>query len=127
MFRTTSYKKDSLVVTSPASVLLKTADRVCPGPSLSSPQEDECARLITTLQIKNHNGKQSFVIRLFYEDTVGTLYRLLEDSAADTKSNQHYFELRSAFPSRSYLCMEETMSEAGLVPSATLFMRLLDC
>lgn len=126
MFRTASLQKEALVLASPAGAMLKTAERGHIGPCSSDLEANEARKAITTLQIKRHDGKQNFIIRLFYDDTIGTLCRILQESCPDMKSISGNFELRSTFPQRIYTCLEETLAEAGLVPSATLFIRLLE-
>lgn len=64
-------------------------------------------------------------MRLAVSDTVATLTGLIEQQRALMPEIPERFELRTAFPARVLADVACTMQEAGLVPSATLFIRAL--
>ena len=55
-----------------------------------------------------------------FADTVGELARAV---ARHLKISTDDFELRTAFPNRSYTDVSESLEAAGLVPNATLMLR----
>ena len=82
------------------------------------------------LQVKSEDGGQAYILKLKYDDTVGALRSCVDAHRAkliveDGQYRSSNFEIRSAFPSRTYTDTEETLRTAGLVPNATLFLRAL--
>eukprot|EP00967_Tisochrysis_lutea_P028486 scaffold33191_cov21-Tisochrysis_lutea.AAC.1 len=135
------------LVPSPADALLSTSQRNHVGPVLPPPsREVSAAKLhaanavsmsgssgsndasaskpeITTLQVKSEDGQQKMIVRLNYDDTIGTLHKCInqhrskQQAAAGTKSGA--YEVRTAFPAKAYSNLSETLRSAGLVPNAT--------
>lgn|ERR1719323_2060003 len=70
-----------------------------------------------TVQVKNADG-QVLVFKLSATSTIGALHAKIARFRSGTA-----FEIRSAFPARAYTDFAATLAEAGLVPSATLFVK----
>ena len=70
-----------------------------------------------TLQVKTPAG-HTLVLAMRGEATLARLHARIASQLGSTK-----FQIRSAFPPRAYTDMDETLEAAGLVPSATLFVR----
>ena len=79
---------------------------------------------VATIQVKREDG-QVLIFQMGVTRTVGDLRRRVQRSRGGGGGEQGDvdFEIRSAFPARSYTNMEETLEEAGLTPSATLFIK----
>lgn len=67
----------------------------------------------------------SLVVRLAAGDTVETLRGLIERQRALLPEVPERFELRTAYPARVLSDGAATAAQAGLVPSATVFVRAL--
>lgn len=85
-------------------------------------QPDGGIRPLTTIKVKREDGKQTYVLQLAYDDRIRDVldavksFRLQAGQpGADTA-----IELRSAFPSRVFTDLDETLQQAGLVPNACL-------
>lgn len=127
MLQTTERKQEPIVLTTPIADMMSTSQRCHPGPDLpcSSSSAHAHPKRVTTIQVKSSNGKQTYVVKLLYTDNVGALYECLRRHlTTDEKRPLHPFIIRSSFPPRSYENTEETLQQAGLVPSATLFIKL---
>ncbi len=82
------------------------------------------------LQVKSEDGRQAYVLKLKYDDTVGALRSCVDAHRAklvieDGQYRSNHYEIRSAFPAHTYGDADETLRAAGLVPNATLFLRAL--
>ncbi len=73
------------------------------------------------VQVRTADGRQTLVLKLLCEDSVGSVYTYVDRARPDLSP----YELRTAFPSRAYANRHVTLREAGLVPNATLVMRML--
>lgn len=115
------------------------------------PGEQQQQQQLATVQVKSADGKQTFVLKLAYQTTIGMLRALIDRHQASTgmkctvceqkataatvgtsdarlaagaaAHSIYCYELRSAFPARAYDDDEVTLEAAGLTPSATLFMK----
>ncbi|KAF5839235.1 hypothetical protein DUNSADRAFT_1269 [Dunaliella salina] len=141
------------LVPSPADALLSTTQRNHVGPVLPPPsREVSAAKLhapngapigsssgsndvsaskpeITTLQVKSEDGQQKMIVRLNYDDTIGTLHKCINQHRSKqqgpTGTKTGAYEVRTAFPAKAYSDLSETLRSAGLVPNATVFLRAL--
>ena len=142
------------VVSTTADALLTNSQRIHVGPNLPPPSRNvsllrgvgqpgegaassqQQARLaggqeIATLQVKSEDGRQTFILKLQYDETLFALRKYIDTHRAKLAKEQGMpapgakYEIRSAFPARSYAEAKETLREAGLVPNATLFLRAL--
>ncbi|KAM6174100.1 UBX domain-containing protein 11 [Erethizon dorsatum] len=76
---------------------------------------------LCTLRVKSENGEQAFLLMMWPEDTVGTVRALLAQARAMDAAS---FEIFSTFPPTVYQDDALTLQAAGLVPSATLLLRV---
>eukprot|EP00798_Chlamydomonas_sp_ICE-L_P025153 gene25153-10784_t len=122
------------VVSTPTDQLLTTSQRKHVGPVLPPASREGGARAegptesISTLQVKSGDGGQTYILKLKYEDSVGTLRQCIDAHrtklhAEDGRYRSSSYEIRSAFPTKIYGEEKETLQAAGLVPNATLFLR----
>lgn len=90
------------------------------GPSTSDAQ-------VATLQVRSEDGKQAFILKMKYTDTIGRVKKCIDKHRAAQQQQQQStvggYELRSAFPARVHTEDNMTLQEAQLVPNATLYMR----
>eukprot|EP00948_MAST-09A_sp_MAST-9A-sp1_P000254 g254.t1 len=81
---------------------------------------------ITTLRIRvprDISSKTSVIlVKLWFTDSVGTLYENVKTFLEQSMSITRTFEIRSTFPKRTYIDKEETLRDAGLVPNAALVL-----
>jgi hypothetical protein len=84
------------------------------------------------VQIKSMDGRQTFVLKLGSTSTVADVRRCLDCHLAAAAAvagapagsgSVGGYQLRAAFPMRVFDRPEQTLDEAGLVPTATLFMQ----
>jgi hypothetical protein len=81
------------------------------------------------LQVKDEGGARTYVLAMRGSDTIGELRRRLDAHRAQAGGGggggggAPAYEIRSAFPARLYADDGATLRQAGLVPSATLFLR----
>nr|XP_058926362.1 UBX domain-containing protein 11 isoform X5 [Kogia breviceps] len=76
---------------------------------------------LSTLRIKSENGEQAFLLTMRPEDTVGDVRTLLAQARAVEATT---FEICSTFPPTVYHNDALTLQAAGLVPNATLLLRV---
>ncbi|XP_021056555.1 UBX domain-containing protein 11 isoform X1 [Mus pahari] len=76
---------------------------------------------LSMLRIKSENGEQAFLLMMWPEDTIGDVRKLLAQ-ARDMDSAA--FEIMSTFPPTVYQDDAVTLRAAGLVPNATLLLRI---
>lgn len=127
MLQTSVWNQEPVIITSPITDMMSTSQKCHLGPALpsSSSSKHVYPERVTTMQVKSSDGKQTFIVKLLYTDNVGALYLCLcRHLKIDEKSTQHAFTIGSSFPPRSYENMQETLEQAGLVPNATLFIKL---
>lgn len=117
------------VVSTPVDALLSTMQRNHVGPSLPPPSREGAPAApaeVATLQVKNEDGQQTFILKLKYDDNIGSLRACIDTHRAKLKPPADKgYEIRSAFPARTYTDAAETLRAAGLIPNATLFLRAL--
>ena len=83
---------------------------------------------VVTVQVKTEDRQQTYVLKLAATSTVGSIYRMIDKHRAGgmlpTKENGTHrsYELRGGYPPRLYGKLDMTLSEAGLIPNASLFM-----
>lgn len=83
---------------------------------------------VATLQVRSEDGKQAFILKMKYTDTIGRVKKCIHKHRAAQQQQQQQptvggYELRSAFPARVHTDDNMTLQEAQLVPNATLYMR----
>mmetsp|Transcript_27606 Transcript_27606/g.60406 ORF Transcript_27606/g.60406 Transcript_27606/m.60406 type:complete len:406 (-) Transcript_27606:721-1938(-) len=84
---------------------------------------------IATLQVKSEDGSQTYIVKLQYTDTIAAVRKYLDAHRAKLAKDQgkpappSTYELRTAFPTRAYADLTETLQAAGLTPNATMFLR----
>ena len=78
---------------------------------------------LATLRVKGVDGHKMYVVKLRGEDTVGKLRGYLERAVASDGSNASRFEIRNAYPPRTFDDDAMTLEDAGLTPNATLLLR----
>ncbi|XP_061042929.1 UBX domain-containing protein 11 isoform X2 [Eubalaena glacialis] len=101
-----------IVVETPA--LAAERERSQESPELPAPT-------LSTLRIKSENGEQAFLLMMRPEDTVGDVRTLLAQARAVEATT---FEIFSTFPPTVYHNDALTLQAAGLVPNATLLLRV---
>ncbi|GLC38226.1 hypothetical protein PLESTB_001085400 [Pleodorina starrii] len=118
-------KADVALIATPVDALLSTTQRNHTGPSLPPPSREgqPPATEVTTLQVKSIDGKQTYILKFQYDDTIGSLRACINAHHAKAGVSGMSYEIRSAFPARAYTDEAETLRAAGLVPNATLFLR----
>ena len=84
---------------------------------------------VVTVQVKTEDRQQTYVLKLAATSTVGSIYRMIDKhraggvpSAKGGSCSHRSYELRGGYPPRLYGNLEMTLSEAGLIPNASLFM-----
>lgn len=75
---------------------------------------------VSTLRVKGMDGQKMYIVKLAGDDTVGKLRRYLRSAGAGDDDN---FEIRNAYPPRTFADDALTLRDAGLVPNATLLLR----
>lgn len=123
-------KAEVSLVPTPVDALLSTIQRNHVGPSLPPPSREgqvNVAQEVTTLQVKSFDGKQTYIVKLKYDDNIGELRKCINQHLKGSGGGQKPgpYEIRSAFPARAYTDEVETLRQAGLIPNATLFLRAL--
>jgi len=129
-----STSPEKALVNTAVDSLLSQSTRFSLGPSCRAPQASahstEGASTggaeveVTTLQVKNEDGSETFVLRLKYDDTIGDVRLALNrHRLSASKRPTAEYEIRSGFPPRTFSDNHETLRQAGLVPNATLFLR----
>ncbi|GIL81416.1 hypothetical protein Vretimale_1036 [Volvox reticuliferus] len=118
-------KADIALISTPVDALLSTLQRNHLGPSLPPPSRDgqPPTAEVTTLQVKSVDGKQTYILKFKYDDTIANLRTCLDAHHAKAGQTGLAYEIRSAFPARAYTDVAETLRQVGLVPNATLFLR----
>lgn len=84
------------------------------GRGSAAAQDDQ----VTTLVIRSDSGRQTLVVKLRYDDTVGDLRDYVDRYRAKSSS----YDLVTAFPRRAYTDAAQTLRDAGLVPNAKLMI-----
>ena len=70
------------------------------------------------------DGQKMYIVKLAADDTVGKLRRYLRSAiAGDDDAPSGGFEIRNAYPPRTFADDAATLRDAGLVPNATLLLR----
>ena len=88
-------------------------------PSLKDIRDGCASKDIATLQVKNDDGCQTLIIKLRFGDTIGALRKFIDMHRLSGSP----YEIRTAFPNKSYDDTSQTLQEAGLVPNAVLMLR----
>lgn len=79
---------------------------------------------LSTLRVKGMDGQKMYIVKLAADDTVGKLRRYLRSAVAgDDDAPSGGFEIRNAYPPRTFADDAATLRDAGLVPNATLLLR----
>ena len=87
------------------------------------PVEPSADASLATLRVKGVDGQKMYVVKLRGGDTVGKLRGYLERAMVSDGSNASRFEIRNAYPPRTFDDDELTLADAGLTPNATLLLR----
>ena len=75
------------------------------------------------LQVKGTGGQMACILELPASATLATVHARLQQQSIVGLATK--YELRTAFPSRSLTDPNRSLGELGLVPSATLCVRLM--
>ena len=75
---------------------------------------------VTTLRVKRIGGAQTLVLKHRFDDTVADVRKCIDEHLADDLSAP--YDLRTAFPNKSYDDWSVTLRDAGLVPNAAMMM-----
>ena len=81
------------------------------------------------LRVKGMDGQKMYIVKLSGDDTIGKLRRYLERAVGRErdvsmgKQSDNLFEIRNAYPPKTFTDDTQTLQEAGLVPNATLLLR----
>jgi len=91
---------------------------------------------LSTLRVKGMDGTKMYIVKLAGRDTIGKLRRYLEHallvgqetsgalaSTVSNPSGDEQFEIRNAYPPKTFTDDTQTLRDAGLVPNATLLLR----
>ena len=78
-------------------------------------------------QVKSEDGKHTYILKLQYDDNIGSLRKYIDAHRAKLKDGPKggKYEIRTPFPPRAFTDPAETLRQAGLVPNATLVLRAL--
>ena len=93
------------------------------APSTTDPSQ------LSTLRVKGMDGQKMYIVKLSGDDTIGKLRRYLERAVGRErdvsigKQSDNLFEIRNAYPPKTFTDDTQTLQEAGLVPNATLLLR----
>lgn len=101
---------------SPADGGTVASDAPSGEPLLTTPHD------ITTIQVRSDSGRQTIVVKLRFDDTIGDLRRAI----LSHRTRGSAFEIRTAFPNRSYTDDAQTLRDAGLTPNAAVLLRSLE-
>ena len=127
---------DSLLSQSTRFSTGPTARVAAPAPAPSGCEEAEEAEAaaaagagrpeISTLQVKSEDGRNTYVLRLQASDTIQDLRDALNAyrAKAEGKGRPTRFQIKSAWPNRTFGEGSRTLKEEGLVPNATLFLQV---
>uniref|UniRef100_A0AAY4ADU9 UBX domain-containing protein 11 n=1 Tax=Denticeps clupeoides TaxID=299321 RepID=A0AAY4ADU9_9TELE len=77
---------------------------------------------VTTLRVKSEDGVQTFVLKMYFTDTIGRLRQHLD---TQRQPGAAPYELMSAFPRRRHGDDSQTLSACGLTPNAVLLLHPL--
>eukprot|EP00794_Sanderia_malayensis_P000496 gene496-1142_t len=80
----------------------------------TAPQAD-----MTTLRIKSATGDKTYVLKMKYTNTIGDVRRHIDKLRLAKTPN---YQLKTAFPNRTYDRINATLEECELVPNATLHL-----
>ncbi|XP_026083872.1 UBX domain-containing protein 11 isoform X2 [Carassius auratus] len=81
--------------------------------SLSAPD-------VTTLRLKAEDGMETFIMRMFFRETIGDLRHYLDLKRGPDAA---LYDIISAFPQRCYSDDTQTLASCGLTPNAALLLR----
>jgi len=109
----TSPNADALGVTLAETPALSMLKRSATRGELSADRD------VTTLRIKLPGSGASLLAKMYFDDTVGDLRQQVAKHV-----NTQDFEMRAAFPTRTFRDDTLTLRDAGLVPNAKLFISL---
>ncbi len=107
----------------------KAADiRLVPTDALQLLQQNpNLAGEITTLRIKYNDNVPPMLLKLHFDDTIGTLRTHLAEQRALCGAPPHAdLEIRTTFPNKTYADDTHSLRHAGLIPNALLLVRALD-
>eukprot|EP00638_Chattonella_subsalsa_P000050 CAMPEP_0117734296 /NCGR_PEP_ID=MMETSP0947-20121206/580_1 /TAXON_ID=44440 /ORGANISM="Chattonella subsalsa, Strain CCMP2191" /LENGTH=477 /DNA_ID=CAMNT_0005549029 /DNA_START=60 /DNA_END=1493 /DNA_ORIENTATION=+ len=75
----------------------------------------------TRVQVRSPSGKEVLVATLRYQDTIAVLKQVIQEKWEDL----HNFEVRTAFPPKIFSDTSQTLEDAGLVPNASMLVKLV--
>lgn len=78
------------------------------------------SRNIATLRIKSESGETTYIVKMFFSETIGDLRTQLDQSRGEQQVD---YDIISTFPQKVYSDQSKTLKECGLVPNATLILR----
>ncbi|KAK2815330.1 hypothetical protein Q7C36_023596 [Tachysurus vachellii] len=94
-------------------------------PALQTLRErPECGEVseISKLKVKSEDGEKTFILKMFFSETIGHLRRYLD---AHRGFGEPHYDIISAFPHQCYHSDDnQTLLQCGLTPNAALLLRL---
>ncbi|XP_016315603.1 UBX domain-containing protein 11-like [Sinocyclocheilus anshuiensis] len=78
------------------------------------------AQDVTTLRLKSEDGMETFIMRMYFTETIGDLRHYLDLKRGPGAA---LYDIISAFPQRCYSDDTQTLLSCGLTPNAALLLR----
>lgn len=78
------------------------------------------AKVISTLRVKSEDGTDTFIIKMYFTETIGDLRHYLDVKRGPIAAA---YDIISAFPQRRYSDDTQTLLACGLTPNAALLLR----
>ncbi|CAK8683487.1 unnamed protein product [Clavelina lepadiformis] len=78
------------------------------------------ARDVTTIRVKCENGKNTYILKMKFLDTIGDLRKYINQQRPRHRAP---YEIITTFPKRVHSDVKKTLQESGLVPNATLHLK----
>ncbi|XDV40704.1 hypothetical protein PO909_009733 [Leuciscus waleckii] len=80
----------------------------------------QSAKDVTTLRVKSEDGMETFIMKMYFTETVGDLRHYLDMKRGPGAAP---YDIISAFPQRCYSDDTQTLLSCGLTPNAALLLR----
>ncbi|XP_073782643.1 UBX domain-containing protein 11 isoform X1 [Danio rerio] len=78
------------------------------------------AKDVSTLRVKSEDGTDTFIIKMYFTETIGDLRQYLDVKRGPSAAS---YDIISAFPQRRYSDDTQTLLACGLTPNAALLLR----
>ncbi|MBN3291294.1 UBX11 protein, partial [Polypterus senegalus] len=115
---TSKEQKDSVIlIETPCLISLKERLEIDESSRVPS------AKDISTLRIKSEDGEKTFIVKMYFSETIGHLRTYLNQH----RGEESCYDIISSFPQRVYSDGSKTLQESGLVPNASLLLRPTKC